>query len=58
MRRVLSGELPFDESLLDGVDEHGMTDEQAAVDVQGLKESALDEMAAKQERARLRAGRP
>lgn len=55
VRRVLSGELPFDESVLDGVDDHGMADERTAVDAQGLKDSALDEMSAKQERARARA---
>ena len=55
VRRVLSGEVPFDESVLDGVDDHGMADERKAVDVQGLKDSALDEMSAKQERARARA---
>ena len=55
VQQVLSGALPFDESLLDGVDDHGMADENKAVDIQGLKESALEEMAAKEERARVRA---
>jgi aerobic C4-dicarboxylate transport protein len=55
VQQVLSGAIPFEESQLDGVDEHGMAEEREAVDVQGLKESALDEMAAKEERARLRA---
>ena len=57
VQRVLSGALPFEESSLDGVDDHGMADESKAVDIQGLKESALDEMAAKEERARARAAR-
>ncbi len=57
VQKVLSGALPFEESQLDGVDDHGMADERKAVDVQGLKDSALDEMAAKEERARLRAAR-
>jgi aerobic C4-dicarboxylate transport protein len=57
VQQVLSGALPFEESQLDGVDDHGMADERKAVDVQGLKDSALDEMAAKEERARLRAAR-
>ncbi|WP_336640512.1 cation:dicarboxylate symporter family transporter [Microbacterium sp. USHLN272] len=53
--RVLRGDLPFDESLLDGVDDHGMSDGSEAADVHELKESALDEMSAKEERARRRA---
>ncbi len=54
VRQVLSGELPFDESSLDGVDEHGMSDERQAADTQELGESALAEMAAKEQRARER----
>ncbi|WEK59572.1 MAG: cation:dicarboxylase symporter family transporter [Candidatus Microbacterium colombiense] len=54
-RQVLGGQLPFEESMLDGVDGHGMSDDTNAVDVQGLKDSALTEMAAKEERARARA---
>ena len=54
-RRVLSGELPFDESLMDGVDAHGMSDAPNAADVQELRESAVSEMTAKEQRARDRA---
>ena len=57
VRRVLSGELPFDESLLDGVDAHGHADAPQAADMQELREAAVTEMAAKEERARLRADR-
>lgn len=53
VRRVLSGELPFDESRLDGVDAHDAPHPEAT-DVQGLREAAVTEMAAKQERARNR----
>lgn len=54
-RRVLSGELPFDESLMDGVDGHGMSDAPDAAGVQELSESAMTEMAGKEQRARERA---
>ncbi|KJQ53085.1 cation:dicarboxylate symporter family transporter [Microbacterium sp. SA39] len=54
-RRVLSGELPFDESLMDGVDAHGMSDAPQAAGVQELSESAVAEMSAKEQRARDRA---
>jgi aerobic C4-dicarboxylate transport protein len=54
-RRVLNGELPFDESMMDGVDGHGMSDAPHAVGVQELSESAVSEMAAKEQRARDRA---
>ncbi|KQV04081.1 C4-dicarboxylate transporter [Microbacterium sp. Root322] len=57
VRRVLSGEVPFDESLLDGVDAHGQVDAPQAADVQELREAAVAEMAAKEERARARAER-
>ncbi|MFS6528993.1 cation:dicarboxylase symporter family transporter [Microbacterium aurugineum] len=56
VRRVLGGELPFDESLLDGVDAHATSGGSQGADVQGLREAALTEMAAKEERARMRAG--
>ena len=56
-RRVLSGELPFDESMLDGVDAHGMSDAPDAAGVQELSDSAVTEMAAKEKRARERATR-
>lgn len=55
VRRVLDGELPFDESLMDGVDAHGMSDAPQAADVQELSESAVSEMSAKEQRARERA---
>ncbi|CAH0126764.1 Aerobic C4-dicarboxylate transport protein [Microbacterium oxydans] len=55
VRQVLSGALPFDESQLDGVDDHGMSTGQDAADVQELKDSALTEMEAKEARARARA---
>jgi len=54
---VLSGELPFDESLLDGVDAHEPVGSAQAADMQELREAAVSEMAAKEERARLRADR-
>lgn len=56
VRRVLGGELPFDESLLDGVDAHATSGGSQGADVQDLREAALTEMAAKEERARMRAG--
>lgn len=56
VRRVLGGELPFDESLLDGVDAHTTSGGSQGADVQDLREAALTEMAAKEERARMRAG--
>lgn len=51
--RVLSGELPFDESILDGVDPHAAPAADA-VGVPELQEAAVTEMAAKEERARQR----
>lgn len=54
-RRVLNGELPFDESMMDGVDGHGMSAAPDAAGVQELSESAVAEMAAKEQRARDRA---
>ncbi|MFD5225198.1 cation:dicarboxylate symporter family transporter [Microbacterium sp. NPDC058342] len=54
VRSVLRGELPFDESTLDGVDDHGMSDGRRAADVQELNDAAVAEMAAKQDRARAR----
>ncbi|WP_047519322.1 cation:dicarboxylate symporter family transporter [Microbacterium sp. ZOR0019] len=56
VRRVLGGELPFDESLLDGVDAHATSGGSQGADVQDLREAVLTEMAAKEERARMRAG--
>ncbi|WP_226533428.1 cation:dicarboxylate symporter family transporter [Microbacterium paraoxydans] len=55
VRRVLGGDLPFDESLLDGVDSHTTPGGAQGADVQELREAALTEMAAKEERARMRA---
>lgn len=51
--RVLRGELPFDESVLDGVDAHAENAPET-VGVQGLHDAAVAEMAAKEERARRR----
>ncbi|MBP3978158.1 cation:dicarboxylate symporter family transporter [Microbacterium sp. BLY] len=51
--RVLSGELPFDESILDGVDPHAAPAADA-VGMPELQEAAVTEMAAKEERARQR----
>ncbi|GAT72854.1 cation:dicarboxylate symporter family transporter [Microbacterium hydrocarbonoxydans] len=55
VREVLGGRLPFDESQLDGVDDHGGSAPQVE-GVQELGDAALAEMSAKQERARERAG--
>ncbi|MEW1836221.1 cation:dicarboxylase symporter family transporter [Microbacterium sp. NPDC079995] len=49
---VLAGQRPFDESTLSG---HGVSDDTDAVDTTGLGDAALDEAAAKEERARRRA---
>ena len=49
---VLAGQRPFDESTLTG---HGVSDDTGAVDTTGLGDDALDEAAAKEERARRRA---
>lgn len=54
-RRVLSGERPFDESMLDGASHDGMSTATDAVDTQGLEEAAVAELAAKEQRARARA---
>ena len=53
-RRVLDGELPFDETTLSGSDHDGMSADTAAVGVQGLEEAAVAEAAAKEDRARQR----
>ncbi|MBS1672851.1 MAG: cation:dicarboxylase symporter family transporter [Actinobacteria bacterium] len=62
VRQVLSGARPFDESTLDGVGHDAPSDVQDGgaaepVSTQGLGRAAVAEMAAKQERARARAGR-
>jgi len=62
VRQVLSGARPFDESLLDGVghDAHPASQSSSAtepVSTETLGRAAVEEMAAKQERARARAGR-
>lgn len=51
-RRVLSGELPFDETTLSGDDHSGMSTATDAVGTQGLEEAAVAEAAAKERRAR------
>ena len=53
-RRVLRGELPFDETTLSGSDHDGMSSAPDAVGTQGLEEAAVAEAAAKEERARER----
>lgn len=53
-RAVLSGERPFDEAMLSGRGHDGMSDDTGAVNTQGLGDAALEEAAAKEERARLR----
>jgi aerobic C4-dicarboxylate transport protein len=53
--RVLSGELPFDESVLDGVDGHEPASSPQAADLHELNEAAVAEMTAKEHRARERA---
>ncbi|VXB04717.1 C4-dicarboxylate transport protein [Microbacterium sp. 8M] len=57
MRRVLSGAEPFDESMLDGVHGHDEPRSREGVSTATLGQAAVDEMAAKQERARARSGR-
>ncbi|MBO9625365.1 MAG: cation:dicarboxylase symporter family transporter [Microbacterium sp.] len=57
VRQVLSGALPFDESVLDGVDGHAATSEGAAGDLHELHDAAVTEMSAKERRASERAGR-
>src|SRR6478735_5946757 len=52
-RRVLNGELPFDETTMVG-DHDGMSTAADAVGAQGLEEAAIAEAAAKEERARAR----
>jgi len=53
-RRVLAGELPFDETTLSGDDHDGMSSAADAVGVQGLEEAAVTEAEAKERRARER----
>lgn len=53
-RRVLAGELPFDETTLSGHDHDGMSASPEAVGVQGLEEAAITEAGAKERRARER----
>ena len=54
-RRVLAGELPFDETTLSGSDHDGMSASPDAVGVQGLEQAAVVEAEAKEQRARDRA---
>ena len=51
-RRVLAGELPFDENTLSGADHDGMSESPDAVGIQGLEEAAVAEADAKAQRAR------
>ncbi|MGN8554019.1 UNVERIFIED_CONTAM: cation:dicarboxylase symporter family transporter [Microbacterium sp. SLM126] len=51
-RRVLAGELPFDENTLSGDDHDGMSDSPDAVGIQGLEEAAVAEADAKAQRVR------
>lgn len=53
-RAVLSGEIPFDETTMQGDDHDGMSGATDAVGTQGLEEAAIAEAAAKEERARER----
>lgn len=53
-RRVLAGDLPFDETTLSGHDHDGMSASPEAVGVQGLEEAAITEAEAKERRARER----
>jgi len=53
-RRVLTGQLPFDETTLSGHDHDGMSGSADAVGLQGLEEAAVAEAAAKEERTRVR----
>ena len=53
-RRVLAGELPFDETTLSGDGHDGMSRAADAVGVQGLEEAAVTEAEAKERRARER----
>lgn len=55
VREVLAGRAPFDESTLTGDGHDGMSTATGAVGTQGLEQAALDEAAAKEERARRRA---
>jgi aerobic C4-dicarboxylate transport protein len=60
VRQVLSGARPFDESLLDGVGHDGqpaVQDGAEPVSTETLGHAAVEEMAAKQQRARARAER-
>ncbi len=51
-KAVLRGEIPFDETTLQGDDHDGMSTATDAVGTQGLEEAAVAEAAAKEERAR------
>ncbi|HYJ49337.1 MAG TPA: cation:dicarboxylase symporter family transporter [Microbacterium sp.] len=54
-RRVLRGDLPFDETTLSGDDHDGMSRAKDAVGTQGLEEAAIAEAEAKESRAKDRA---
>ncbi|GAA1986693.1 cation:dicarboxylate symporter family transporter [Microbacterium pumilum] len=53
-RSVLRGDIPFDETTLQGDDHDGMSPSADAVGTQELEEAAVNEAAAKEERARAR----
>lgn len=55
VRRVLSGELPFDESLMDGVDDHADSQRPQAADMQASSVPAMAELPGDEGRARERA---
>jgi aerobic C4-dicarboxylate transport protein len=54
-KAVLRGEIPFDETTMQGDDHDGMSTGTDAVGTQGLEEAAVAEAGAKEERARERA---
>jgi aerobic C4-dicarboxylate transport protein len=49
-RAVLRGEIPFDETTMQGDDHDGMSDAEDAVGTQGLEEAAIAEAEAKEAR--------
>ncbi|WP_345802098.1 cation:dicarboxylase symporter family transporter [Microbacterium sp. AZCO] len=55
-KAVLRGDIPFDETTMQGDDHDGMSASKDAVGTQGLEEAAVSEAAAKEERAKQREG--
>jgi len=55
VRRVLTGEQPFDESMLNGDDSHDVSKNTDAVGTSELSDAAVSELEAKEQRARARA---